>query len=305
MLRIISRTVLMAALLVAPLAAHEAAAQANTRVVVSPVSALVGEGQTATVEVRVENVQDLYGLDIRIGFDPAVVEVVDADAQQTGVQVRPGDLLSVDFMIRNTVDNAQGTIWYALTQLNPSEPVSGSGTAFIILFQGKQRGATSALTITYQKMSTRAGEAIPADVVNGEIRVVEPAQAPPTPTPAPPPPQPTVPMPTPEPTQASPTAQPTATATAPAPTVAAAPSDTPAATKPMLTLTPTVAPMAPTVAPTAYGQPTLAPQATATGSGATSDGSLDIALVLAGMGGALVLSAAGWLIWKRTRGAGA
>lgn len=312
MLRIISRVVLIAAFLVAPLAAREAAAQTNTRVVVSPASALVGEGQTAAVEVRVENVQDLYGLDIRIGFDPAVVEVVDADAQQSGVQVRPGDLLSVDFMIRNTVDNAQGTIWYALTQLSPSEPVSGSGTAFVILFKGKQRGATSALTITYQKMATRSGEAIPADVAKGEIRVVEPAQAPPTPTTAPPPPQPTVPMPTPEPTQALPTAQPTATAAALAPTAAPAPSDTPVptavlpvATKPVPTFTSTPAPIAPTVAPTAYGQPTPMPQATATASGATSDGSLDIALVLAGMGGALVLSAAGWFVWKRTRRAGA
>ncbi|MDH7488590.1 MAG: cohesin domain-containing protein, partial [Anaerolineae bacterium] len=211
-------------LLATPLATHGVAAQGNTRVALSPASALVGEGQTAAVEVRVENVQDLYGLDIRISFDPAVVEVVDADATQAGVQVRPGDLLSVDFMIRNTADNAQGTIWYALTQLNPTEPVSGSGTAFIILFKGKQRGATSALTITYQKMATRAGEAIPASVVNGEIRVVEPAQSPPTPTPAPPPPQPTVPMPTPEPTQASPTVQPTATQ--PMPTATVAPTST-------------------------------------------------------------------------------
>lgn len=299
--------------------AHGAAAQATTRVVLSPASALVGEGQTAAVEVRVENVQDLYGLDIRIGFDPAVVEVVDADATQTGVQVRPGDLLSVDFMIRNTVDNAQGTIWYALTQLNPSEPVSGSGAVFIILFKGKQRGATSALTITYQKLATRAGEAISAGVTNGEIRVVEPAQAPPTPTTAPPPPQPTVPMPTPEPTQPAPPTQPTAVASQPVPTVAPSETAVPTAAssapaQPEPAFTPTAAPPmptqvaspgAPTVSPTAYVRPTPTPQPAAAGSGSASEDSLDIGLVLAGMGGVLILAAAGWFLRRRTRRAGA
>ncbi len=315
MLRSIWQILLSLALL-GPAVAVRAAAQTNTRVVLSPASALVGEGQTAAVEVRVENVQALYGLDIRIGFDPAVVEVVDADATQAGVQVRPGDLLSVDFMIRNTADNAQGTIWYALTQLNPTEPVSGSGTVFIILFKGKQRGATSALTITYQKMATRTGEAIPASVVNGEIRVVEPAQSPPTPTPAPPPPQPTVPMPTPEPTQALPTVQPTATQPMPPATVAPTSTALPAGTAApaQATATPTQPPaptqaasqVAPTAAPTAtvYTGPT-APPPTATPASASSGGSLDWALVLAGMAGAVVLFGVGWIVWRRTRGAGA
>jgi len=310
MQRTIGRLWLVMALLVSLLAAGGAMAQANTRVVLAPASALVGEGQTAAVEVRVENVQDLYGLDIRIGFDPAVVEVVDADATQAGVQVRPGDLLSVDFMIRNTADNAQGTIWYALTQLNPSQPVSGSGVAFVIVFKGKQRGATSALTITYQKMATRTGEAIPADVANGEIRVVEPSQAPATPTPAPPPPQPTVPMPTPtpettlpaQPTQAQPTAQPTAAPTQPAPT--SRPSDTPIPTAPAQpTLAPaaTIAPtLAPTAAPTAYAEPTAA-QPTADASGTGSGGSLNLGLVLVSMVGVVILLGGGWALWQRLR----
>lgn len=305
MLCIISRAVLIAAVLAVPLAAHETAAQANTRVVVSPASALVGEGQTTAVEVRVENVQNLYGLDIRIAFDPAVVEVVDADTTQTGIQVRPGDLLSVDFIIRNTADNAQGTIWYALTQLNPSEPVSGSGTVFIILFKGKTRGASTALSITYQKMSTQAGEVIHAGVVNGEIRVVEPEHAPPTPTPAPPPPQPTVQMVTAEPTPAPPTTQPAVTATAPAPTASPSATGTqpaftstalpPASTQPARTAEPAAS-------PTAHTGATPAPQPTAPSAEPLSGGGMNVALVLAGMGAVLVLFYVGWLVRKRGSG---
>ncbi|MDH7488965.1 MAG: hypothetical protein QHH80_05605, partial [Anaerolineae bacterium] len=63
---------------------------------------------------------------------------------------------------------------------------------------------------------------------------------------------------------------------------------------------------APTAAPTAtvYAGPT-APPPTATPASAASGGRLDWALVLAGMAGAVVLFGVGWIVWRRTRGAGA
>ncbi|MBC7265226.1 MAG: hypothetical protein H5T64_12855 [Chloroflexi bacterium] len=233
-------------------------AQQTTLIHLIPAPALVGEGQTAAVEVRVENVRDLYGLDIRLSFDPSVVEVVDADPTTDGVQVRPGDLLSVDFVIRNTADNEKGTIWFALTQLNPSEAVNGSGTAYIITFKGKRAVASSPLTITYQKMATRTGETIPASTTDSEIRVVEAAQAPPTPTEAPPPPQPTVGVPTQAPA-ASPTSILTEAPTTAAPaeeTTSPAPTDTPLPTQ---TTAPTEPPPTPTPARTAVPAPTATP----------------------------------------------
>lgn len=191
-----------------------ALAQGNARVTLSPASATVGEGQTAAVQVWVRDVQDLYGLDIRLQFDPAAVEVVDEYPQQGGVQVRPGDLLNVDFIIRNTVNNEEGTIWYALTQVNPSAPVSGSGVAFVILFRGKRAGLTSALAFTNAQLATRTGAMIPCTPEDGAIRVVQAEQAPPTPTQAPPPPEPTILMPTPTNTPiGAPTATPTRTRT--------------------------------------------------------------------------------------------
>lgn len=237
-------------------------AQQTALIHLVPSPALVGEGQTAAVEVRVENVRDLYGLDIRLSFDPTVVEVVDADLATDGTQVRPGDLLSVDFIIRNIADNEQGTIWFALTQLNPSEAVTGSGTAFIITCRGKRAGASSPLTITYQKMATRTGETISASTTDGEIRVVEPAQAPPTPTEAPLPLQPTVVMPTQPPVEApaaSPTSMPTEAPTTAAPTEMAtmpAPTDT---LVPTPTTAPTEPPPTPVATKTAVPGPTSTP----------------------------------------------
>jgi hypothetical protein len=321
--RIFACVLIAGALLCAPAFADLSCAQEGTRVVLVPASATVGEGMTAAVEVRVENVQNLYGLDIRIAFDPAVVEVVDADPGRAGIQVRPGDLLSVDFLLRDTADNAAGTVWYALAQLNPSQPVTGSGTAFIIVFKGKQRGATSPLTITYQQLADQTGTAITATAISGEIRVVEPAQAPPTPTTAPPATQPTVQMPTPEPTQAQPTATLTAppTATAPLPTPEPTPQPPPAQpTPPAPAATATEAPIStatqaatqtvpaaqspqPTVpVPTAAAtQPPPTQPATSTPEPQGSQGGLVLRDILAGVAAVLVVTMMGGITWAVVR----
>jgi len=215
------------------------------------------------VAVRIEDVQALYGLDIRLSFDPAVVEVVDADPNTSGIQLSPGDLLALDFSIRNTADNAEGTIWFALTQLNPSE----------ITFKGKAEGASCPIAITYAKLSSRDGDAIPADTSDGTLRVVQAAAAAATPTETAPPSQPRVVTPTgqaTEPPSASSTPEPANTAT-PEPTAPASteqpaeptaipPTDTPIispATNTPTALLPTMTAMSPTDTATSKPTPTV------------------------------------------------
>lgn len=179
-------------------------AQSEALVRPSPAELQMAEGETATVEVLVEDVEGLYGLDIRLGYDASIVEVVDANPDSNGIQLRPGDLLNLDFVVKNEADNEEGTTWFAMTQLNPSEAVSGSGTAFSITFRGKRAGSTP-LSITYTQLATRSGEEIPASTEDGEIRVVSSDEASPEATEAssqpstgatPATPQPTGPQPT-------------------------------------------------------------------------------------------------------------
>lgn len=169
----------------------------------APEQATVGAGQTAAVEVWAENVTDLYGLDMHLSFDPTAVRIVDADPAAEGIQVRPGDLLQPDLVIRNTADNDRGTLWFALTQINPSPEVSGSGVVCVILFEGLKLGATSPLTVVEATLATRSGQALPVALHEGQMRVVGQEEAPPTPTPAPTLPPPTLILPTPEPTPTS------------------------------------------------------------------------------------------------------
>src|SRR3990172_4702348 len=104
-------------------------------------SAVVGEGLTAAVAVEVRDIADLYGYDIALAFDPAAVEVVDADPAAEGVQAQLGGFLDLGFVLRNEADNAAGTVEVALTQLNPSAPKQGSGTLFVVTVRGRRAGA--------------------------------------------------------------------------------------------------------------------------------------------------------------------
>ncbi len=210
----------MLALLVAVLRiaapAHALAGSAQVRL--SPASLQVGPGQTADVTVEVDGVQDLYGADVRLSFDPNILEVVDADPAKDGIQVSQGAFLDTGFTIRNQADNAAGTVWFAATQLNPSTPKSGTGALVVVKLHAKAAGR-SPLTVTKADMARRDGTKIQSEFVSGEAQVgqagASPADAAPVAT------QPAAPV----------AAQPAA----PAAAVPAAPAETPTSNNPAFT----------------------------------------------------------------------
>jgi len=144
-------------------------------------------GQTTIAEIRVENIAGLWGAEIELRFDPALLQVQDAAPGVEGVQIQTGSFLSPDFVAENKVDNAAGIISYALTQLAPREPVSGSGQLASITFQGVNQG-NSDLTFSVVKLATNQGQPILA-VSQGSQIVVTGGESPsaavsPAPTPA-------------------------------------------------------------------------------------------------------------------------
>jgi len=209
---------LIMVLLSAMAASPPALAQSRTLVRVHPVEIQVGPGSASAAEIRIDDVEGLYAFDIRLSFDATIVAVVDADPALEGIQVAPGSLLNLDFVVRNEADNAHGTVWLAMTQMNPSEAVSGSGTAFVVTLRGKEAGRATPLTITRVQLVTRHGEEIPAEIQDGQVVVVEAEKAPSPPTTAPAQ-QPSILTATPGPSSQSepPASSPTAT-TAPHPT---------------------------------------------------------------------------------------
>ncbi len=147
-----------------------------TTITFSPDPATVNGCETIEVGVWINDVEGLYGADVRVSFDPAVLEVVDA-LPASGIQVRPGTLLKPPlWTIRNTANNTTGQIIYAATQISPTLPYTGSGLFYTILFRAKSEG-TSSLGFTYTKLSTRDGFEIPSTPVAGSANTIPPANS--------------------------------------------------------------------------------------------------------------------------------
>jgi len=318
-------SLIVIACLIAPLVVM---GQGQTQVRIDPSSVQLRTGESVTLQIVVADVQNLYGLDVRLVFDPTQVEVLDADPEKEGVQIQPGDFLYPDFMARNQADNQAGTIWFAITQLNPHEAVSGTGTAASITLRGKAAG-TSSLSFTYHLLATRAGDVIEAVAQEGQITVDGDAapptfpptetQVPATETPVPPaltdtpyptatvPPAPmptstvapalpteTLVLPSPEPTTALATTEPIATPTVKVEQPTEEPTAAPEQATP--TTEPTTSPAAPGPTPTSRRQVAVV---SPTVEAPTASGGDSSSIALYGL---VFVAAIGLLIWVRRSG---
>ena len=166
-------------------------------------------GVLVEVPVEIRDVTDLYAFDIEISFDPDYLEFDDADPNKAGIQPGFGTFLDPGVTIINTIDPEEEVIHVVMSQINPSEPKSGSGNLLVLYLTGLKTGQTT-LEVTKVELSTRYGEAIPVSGVDAEIEIVSgapfmtatnipvidpieimeiptlnPSQIPPTPTPMP------------------------------------------------------------------------------------------------------------------------
>ncbi len=143
-----------------------------------PLVSTVPLGGQVVVSIYIQDVQNLYGADIRLGFDPAVLEVQDMNAAVSGVQIQPLSIfLNPDFVVRNSacnvVDSAcptAGIVRYAVTQVNPSAPVSGSGAVAAVTFKRLTPDVTT-LRIIAHDLSDRYGVVIPSVTQDGSVEL--------------------------------------------------------------------------------------------------------------------------------------
>ncbi len=146
--------------------------------VYAQVAAQVGFFETYEIQpdVRVEiplevrDVQDLYGIDVEVRFDPAVLTVEDANPNQDGVQPALGTFLDAGLILFNTVDNEAGVMRFAMSQVNPSEAKSGDGVVLVLYFRGIAEGESD-LTVSMVELATRTGEGIASEGVDSSITV--------------------------------------------------------------------------------------------------------------------------------------
>jgi hypothetical protein len=132
-------------------------------VTINPATVTVNGCGIVDIYIDVNNVTDLYALDFRLTFDPAILEVVDANPTTTTVEIEPfiDPVLNFNagFVVRNSTNNFTGAIWYAATQLNPASPRSGSGHVARIRFRGRAAG-TGSIAVSSVQLSNRNGDSL-------------------------------------------------------------------------------------------------------------------------------------------------
>jgi hypothetical protein len=130
----------------------------------------VAAGSTFTAKVQLDHVKDLAGDEVYISYNPAILEVQDADPAKSGVQVALGTFLKPDFVAQNLVEANRGKISFAVVQLPPNQPVSGSGILATVTLKAKMAGS-SPLTFDVVNLANTAGTSIDHAVQNSQIVV--------------------------------------------------------------------------------------------------------------------------------------
>ncbi len=153
---------------------HSPAVAADASVSVDPDSASVVVGSTVDVAVRIDDASNLYSAAFHLTFDPALLEVVDADPSRDGVQIFPGTFPGPSQgpgdVVTNAADNTAGTVDYDFTLIDPAPVANGSGVLATIRFRGKAVG-TSALTLSGATLWDPLKDPIAASSSDGSVEV--------------------------------------------------------------------------------------------------------------------------------------
>ena len=152
----------------APAAAAPAPAPANTSasqnasLQFEPGTAAIRVGETSTIGVTVQNVQDLYSIPMLLQFNPAVISVED---------VRQGGFLSggtQEVAIVERVDKERGQAIISATRMPNTPGVSGSGTLVGIVVKGLAPGSSQ---LSIVQVNAKDSQQRPIQVVTGEATV--------------------------------------------------------------------------------------------------------------------------------------
>lgn len=122
-------------------------------------------GQFITYDITTD-ANSLFGAQLDIGFDPAVLQVV-------GTELTPGSCPVPDFVVLNSVDNGLGSISYAATALAPSLPCDGG---IVASFQFKVSASATPGTTLVQFdnviLANSNGLQIPASAIDLDLKIV-------------------------------------------------------------------------------------------------------------------------------------
>lgn len=117
--------------------------QAQASLTFQPANVSLAVGADTWIDIRINNVTNLYAVDVRLTYGSAIIEVLDGSATRPGINLQPGTFPKPEIIIKNDVNNALRDIWYVVGQQSPTPAVSGSGVLARIHIRGVASGNTT------------------------------------------------------------------------------------------------------------------------------------------------------------------
>jgi hypothetical protein len=119
-----------------------------------------------TVAVKIANVTGLYGFDIKLQWDPTILDYVSHTAKIPVETYPDGVIYEAILTIKNEANGTAGTYWLSASSLNPAPSFNGSGIFFEITFHVKSTGRCL-LELVSHDLANPGGGSILHDVEHG------------------------------------------------------------------------------------------------------------------------------------------
>ena len=92
-------------------------------------------GTQFTVAVKIKDVEDLYGFDLKFRWNTTVLEYVSHSVHVPRDTYLDGVLWNSVLQLADTVNETDGTYWIAYSSISPAPSFNGTGTVFTMTFQ--------------------------------------------------------------------------------------------------------------------------------------------------------------------------
>lgn len=122
-------------------------ATAETTIRVEPYASIAPVGESFTVNITLTDVQNLYGVDVKLRWNASILQVVEVDVR-LGVESHPDGVLHEDILFaKNETRNDVGRYWLAATSYNktiggtPPPSFNGSGNIIRLTFNVTNAGS--------------------------------------------------------------------------------------------------------------------------------------------------------------------
>ena len=151
--------------------ATTAPGQQGTALIFSPASQTVTVcDEQITVAVGVQDVTDMSAMQMDVVFNPAVLQVIDADPGQEGIQVSVDSVFDSGFVAANDVDNDSGRITFAVTLFNGNS-INGNSGLIEIGFEPTGAG-NSELRLENSILASAQAQPINHQTATGNVEVL-------------------------------------------------------------------------------------------------------------------------------------